>query len=233
MNSSYLIRDARRAVWVSAAVLFLEALFGRSFPLLTVLAIVVLCVAFLVFIAALILEGTSWPSWQMESIYSVPVMPPSVTEPPRAAGDQTGKVPAQVIPAERVEPTESIAADGIDPASADSISRTLPAVPAVKAVEPIAVGPDLVEPISHEVEQNAVRSSGRVATERVSDKSRLLQTICLGCQQPIKSGQLVARCFVCGASHHATCWMENHFHCAREGCEGHGALEAPDEAAGA
>ena len=27
----------------------------------------------------------------------------------------------------------------------------------------------------------------------------------LACQQPIKSGQLVARCFVCGASHHATC----------------------------
>lgn len=51
---------------------------------------------------------------------------------------------------------------------------------------------------------------------------------CFHCDLVLQAGQVAAVCARCHGQHHAACWVENHFHCSREGCPGHGHLQAPD-----
>lgn len=64
-------------------------------------------------------------------------------------------------------------------------------------------------------------------SEEVTAETRLAGTVCPLCHEPLRVGQVAGICGTCGGVHHATCWLSNHFHCARDGCSGHGNLVAP------
>lgn len=104
--------------------------------------------------------------------------------------------------------------------------------PSGEQVEP---RPGSVMPLSTEPASatgEAARSDlGAVSTE-LDDTSVLAGQPCLLCHEPLRSGDVAAVCAVCGAAHHASCWVGNHFHCARQGCAGHGGLRAPESVSG-
>lgn len=92
----------------------------------------------------------------------------------------------------------------------------------VRAAEPVTPVPAAV-PASR---PSIAAREGAVSHE-IGPGSTLLSVPCLRCQEPLRENQMAATCAECGGAHHATCWMGNHFQCAREGCGGHGHLEAP------
>ncbi|MGH2441892.1 MAG: hypothetical protein ACRDFX_01860 [Chloroflexota bacterium] len=69
---------------------------------------------------------------------------------------------------------------------------------------------------------------GAISTDVVAGDS-LEGVACISCHEPLRVQQVAATCQQCGAIHHATCWINNHFHCARDGCSGRGNLRAPSE----
>jgi hypothetical protein len=87
-----------------------------------------------------------------------------------------------------------------------------------------------VPPPDRELQQVPARTGlpvTGVATELLSAEHVAVGTQCPRCASALLVGQLVAVCPVCGRANHATCWMENHFHCATPDCTGHGSLQEP------
>lgn len=66
----------------------------------------------------------------------------------------------------------------------------------------------------------------KAATRFVGDEETGLT--CIRCGQDVGPGQVAATCWNCDGIHHAGCWTENRFRCARPGCAGHGGLEEPE-----
>jgi hypothetical protein len=189
---------SRLLVWVGCGALFVEAIAGRSFGYLTLVAVLFLVVGFAGFLGALALEGRSL-SW-LTALAEVPegiVAAPGERTP---GGDVEHRVEQPSTSAARP------AASGIPvPTVADAGLRA--------GIAPAA--------------ERAVESPRRVETEDLTAASRAVGTLCPHCGKELNPGQIGAVCWACGAVHHASCWTENRFHCATPGCAGSGSLEAP------
>jgi hypothetical protein len=206
---------SRLTIWITALVLLVEAVGGRSFGLLTVLAICAMAAAFVGFVGALAVASLmtstalitspavasrSFPSTDMSPRTEPPTV---VTEPaPQTERASVTEVPVDPDPAE----------PELTPAARESVAARatvvpLDALPSTPPIEPVA--------------------PGRVRLATVEADTPLQGAMCLQCHQTVKLQQVVAVCPECGAAHHVTCWIENRFHCAREGCSGHGSLEEP------
>lgn len=68
----------------------------------------------------------------------------------------------------------------------------------------------------------------RLAAERLGADSALVGAACAVCGKRLSAGQVTVRCPECGAVQHVSCWTENGFVCAMEGCSGTGSLDAPE-----
>jgi hypothetical protein len=66
-----------------------------------------------------------------------------------------------------------------------------------------------------------------ITTFDVTAASPECGAMCLRCGAELIPGQISATCSICAGAHHASCWIENHFHCSRAGCPGVGNLVAP------
>jgi hypothetical protein len=66
-----------------------------------------------------------------------------------------------------------------------------------------------------------------IETVDVSETSAEFGSICPRCTLELKEGHISAACPLCGTTHHAACWIENHFRCSAPGCKGSGNLAAP------
>jgi hypothetical protein len=64
-------------------------------------------------------------------------------------------------------------------------------------------------------------------TQRLAADSPLVGASCGVCAKRLRAEQVIVRCPDCGAVQHASCWTDNGFACAVEGCTGRGSLEAP------
>jgi hypothetical protein len=126
---------------------------------------------------------------------------------------------------ERSRSAEVIAADAVPQQEAAFVPPAAPPVPerllepgadasTIQTAEPVATPPPRVG----------------VPAEEVSSVSPMCGMICPRCTQEVAVGQMAARCPVCGAAHHAACWIESRFHCSTPGCLGHGNLVEPEGA---
>lgn len=197
---------SRLVIWTTAALLSVEAVAGRSFGLLTALAVVGLIVALPAF--SLALAGVPARLRPLEPAGTAPetLLPP-------VASESTGllhAVPALPPRTHDATPDQSV-----------SVERTQsPEAPA----PPSATVEPAVAPTPPAAPRSRVPHVG-VAT--ITAGSDLRTAACPRCLLRAEEGQVVAICPACGATHHVGCWVENRFHCAREGCEGHGSLEEP------
>jgi hypothetical protein len=188
----------RLLVWVGCGALLLEALAGKSFGYLTLVAVIFLVLGFVGFLGALALEGAP-PSW-----LAVPA------DTPESAAVERGQEPLERVgpPAQARQP---LAVSGLR-------------VPA----ESHAPEHQAVSPRAAIVGASVSKSPRSVRTEELDPASASIGSACPFCGRELRAGQLGARCWACQATHHAGCWTENRFHCATPGCVGAGSLEAPE-----
>ena len=115
---------------------------------------------------------------------------------------------------------------GDQPESMPDLSEQ-PPPPRVEQVEPDV---PVVKPVTEEPappKRETVERRGATGTD-VTAASGLAGSVCLACHEPLREAQVAAVCHECQTAHHAACWVGNRFHCARDGCGGHGPLEAPE-----
>jgi hypothetical protein len=225
----------RLLVWVGCGALLVEAVSGRSFGYLTVVAVIFLVVGLAGFVAGLALQGRSL-SWLL-AVAEAP--PAAITESaPRdrypgtalSRGEDALTEDVAVTQAES-EPRqvggENVAvADGLETSGDRSSS------PEPRRAEALSYGggnapkPPRAEALSYGGEDPG--RARRIRTEELSDGSPAAGGICPHCGSKLRSGQIGMVCWACGAAHHAGCWTENRFRCATPGCRGAGSLEAPE-----
>ena len=243
---------SRLAAWIGAAMLLAQSVLGRSAGVVSVLAVLLLGVGFLCFLIGLAIDsrvpGTglllgpgrsdpeprSVPSAVAESTRIEPATPASApaeipatgkaSAPPKGAsdGDKThekSRDRATAASSRVAQPSgrrpkfrERAKRTDAPPQPREEAQRE-PSVPAERPTEPVA-------------SQTEAARTG-VATEMLTLENVAVGAECPRCASSLRVGQLVATCPVCGRTHHAICWMENHFHCATVDCSGHGNLEAP------
>lgn len=194
----------RLLVWVGCGALLLESIAGRSFGLLTLLAVVFVVVGLCGFIAGLALDGRSL------TLLTVLGEAPQPGLPHETAAAEPG--PERDAEAPAASPACS---EGEYPDTTRQERRF---------VESPARGPETARTAAASASSAA---PGRVETRELGREADETAQICLHCGRRLVAGQLVAECWRCGALHHAACWTENRFHCARAGCDGEGSLEAP------
>lgn len=190
---------SRLLVWVGALVLLVDSVSGRGLGFITVLAVIALAGGLVGFVGGLAIDGGA-----VEALAG-----------PLAqylAGGET--VPDHVV----APPTPRVAVT--------SISREA-AIPVVQEPAPVAPLTSPPKPFEAPLLGSRVSADGAVTTE-LDDRNVLVGQPCQVCHEPLRSGQVAAECAQCGARHHAACWVSSHFHCARDGCGGHGGLRAPD-----
>ncbi len=190
---------SRLMVWVGALVLLIESVTMRPYGLITLLAVIMLAAGLVGFVGGLAFEGRPSLIWDM----GLPEVQTSSVVPPvleDAAVPETSSVVAEAGPLEpQFEPP-------VTPTRSEAAVE--PALPFVAAAPPRT-------------------RSGATAVELAPNDASIGRP-CFSCHEPMKAGQTAAICPECGGVHHATCWVGNHFHCGREGCGGHGSLQAPD-----
>jgi hypothetical protein len=193
----------RLLVWVGCGALLIEALAGKSFGYLTVVAVVFLVVGFVGFLGALALEGRplAWLAVPAEGPDSVVMEPPS---------GETGRSDAP-----------------IDTRGETSVLTAAPA-----PASPAEFAAELAPPIAA---ARAARPAGQpreVRTRELAATSQDVGNTCPYCGRELLAGQIVAVCWACEATQHASCWTENRFRCATPGCAGAGSLQAPESLEG-
>jgi hypothetical protein len=228
----------RLLVWVGCGALLVEAVSGRSFGYLTIVAIIFLVVGLAGFMAGLALQGRSL-SWLL-AVAEAP--PAAVTESaPRdghpgtafSRGEEAVIEHAPALPGE----TTPRQVGGENVAIADEVETsrdhsTSPEPGLAKALsyggEDLPESPRAKAMIYGDEDPGRAR---RIRTEELSDRSPAAGGICPQCGSKLQPGQIGMVCWACGAAHHAGCWIDNRFRCATPGCGGAGSLEAPDPAA--
>ncbi len=193
----------RLLTWVGAMVLLIESITGRPFALITVLAVIMLAAGLLLFAGGLAFEGRF-----------TPLQFATIGEAPRQETDQIAPVVSAVAAPSRATATEEEArpdrAIEWPPIPQEAVGET---------AAPLAPAPPMSRP--------AVSPHGAETVE-VAETDSLRGRPCFRCHESLRAGQTAALCPDCGGAHHATCWVGNHFHCAREGCGGQGGLLAPN-----
>lgn len=100
--------------------------------------------------------------------------------------------------------------------------------PELAAVEPDVVAPAPDAPAAEPpVEPAATARDTALQTQRLATDSPLVGASCAVCGKRLRAEQVIVRCPECAAVQHASCWTENGFACAVEGCTGQGSLRAP------
>lgn len=106
----------------------------------------------------------------------------------------------------------------------------------VATAEPVAIAEpaQAVPPVAPEAKPPAAKSAPAVRaapeivqTDRLAVDSPLVGASCAVCARRFRGGQVIVRCPECGAVQHASCWTDNGFACAVDGCSGRGSLAAP------
>ncbi len=237
-------RYSRLSAWLGAAVLLVESVLGHSVGAITLAAVLLLGIGFVCFLVGMIVDARL-PGASL----LVPDLPPyesglepstALSSPVRAPSPP--KEPASVA-GSSVETSDMLEKS---PSRSKTVSSPVPAgderVTPVRRPkfrergkrvdrtgEPTNVQPPTapVEPVesaaSHVAESNLHVRTG-VATVVEAETAG----VCPKCESPIAVGQFVAYCPVCGATHHAACWVEHRFRCSVPGCAGHGSLDEPD-----
>jgi hypothetical protein len=243
---------SRLATWIGAAMLLAQSIFGRSAGPVTVLAVFLLGVGFLCFLIGLAIDsrvpGTGLllgPSRSDPETRSIPSAAgdPARVEPTAPAFEPPGIPAASVTGAPRKEdlggakkdeklPDRSAAASnresqtsGRRPKFRERAKKT-EARPQPRE-ETLPEPPVPEETVTQPAAPHVDTTPSGVATEMLTPENVMVGAECPRCESTLRVGQLVATCPVCGRTHHAICWMENHFHCGTPDCTGHGSLEAP------
>jgi hypothetical protein len=245
---------SRLATWIGAAMLLAQSLFGRSAGPVTVLAVFLLGVGFLCFLIGLVIDSrvpgmglllgpsrtdpetlpgtsTAGDSTLIEpaaSASELPDIPAAGVTSARQKGDSGAGQRDQKLPdRSNVASSRAAQTSGRRPKFRErakkSEARPQPRAETRPGAEPAV--PD--EPVSQVAAQHVDPAPIGVATEMLTPESVMVGAECPRCESTLRVGQLVATCPVCGRTHHAICWMENHFHCGTPDCAGHGNLEAP------
>lgn len=192
---------SRVLIWTGCALLLLESVLGRSFGYATVLAVVIVAAGLLGFVGGLAVDGAAL---QFPSALLAGAESETAVEPRSAA-----------------------------PAPQERLQEQPRAVSHAPTIDVEDSNPPVVSPAVEAVAAPAAREPKRrdgATTVALPDGDSRAGAACMSCHQPLRAGRIAAACNECSALHHANCWMENHFHCAREGCSGHGALLAPEDA---
>jgi hypothetical protein len=190
---------SRLLIWIGCAVLLAESIAGRPFGFATPMAVVMLVAGLLGFVSGLGLDARAPAITMGSGSAEVAVAPP--------AAEVSSEASTSVV--------ETTAEPGLE--GGGSIPEADTVVPA----KPETLETPPARPTS--------RSQLGAISSDVATGGTLVGTLCLACQEPLRSGQVAATCGECAGVHHATCWVGNHFHCGRDGCSGHGRLEAPPE----
>jgi hypothetical protein len=236
---------SRLAAWIGAAMLLVQSVLGRDAGPVTVLAVLLLGLGFLCFLIGLAVDsrvpGTGLlmgalpadedsqeasgkaPDTSIALQPKVDVPEPDVIavtvsdspkgEKPREYLDQPPDTPTVVAGSARRPKFRERAKKSDSRLERQSETVVEPVHPAERVPEPAA---PVVEAVPVSVE-----------TEMLDPTSVSVGAECPRCGSSLRVGQLSASCPICGRTHHAICWMENHFHCEAPDCTGHGSLEAP------
>jgi hypothetical protein len=122
-------------------------------------------------------------------------------------------------------PAEDPAGDGrpqrtIEPATPD-LDQEMAQIEREEVPSAEPVGGELANGAFPRIEERGIRAL------KVPAGASEAGELCPRCREDVQVGQIAATCFVCGAVHHAGCWVANGFGCATPGCAGRGDLEAP------
>lgn len=207
---------SRLVIWIAAVLLFVEAVIGRSIGVLTALAICAMAAALIAFLFSLSPLAALGAGIRESSVGPAPLpvaAQPVSQETPAAVGIAAGGDDEPTAEAVIVEPTDGTPGVGAAHANAGGTAERAEIRPTPQASSLPAAAPSRPPRLS-------------VATVIVGPG--LVGSPCPQCQRLLQDGQVAAVCPVCDTPHHASCWVEHRFHCAREGCSGHGALQEPD-----
>jgi hypothetical protein len=215
---------SRLAMWIGAAMLLVQSIFGRDFGPKSLVAVLLMGVGLICFLAGLVLDAPRSPRREPHPVQVDPAPRPAPPAPepaspasapdragPRAAG--TGSARTRSSSSRRPKYRERA---GREP----GVPGEAAAPHAAMQVAPTSVTEPKGTPADPEHAHAGVQTALLVAD------SVLVGQTCPRCAQALAVGQLAATCPVCGRAHHAVCWMENYFHCSTEGCTGEGSLEA-------
>lgn len=197
---------SRLAVLVGALVLIAQAVTGRAVTLMTVLAVVLLCGGFVVFIAALSATGLDlsrlWVAVEAAEAEATLSATPDLSS--NDAGTTAAPPPADApaaVPVQQAPP----------PREETVVEEVPPAQPASQA--PARPAP----------------SGKPLTTYDVAADSPQAGVPCPRCRALLVAGQVAVTCKECDQPQHAACWIDNHFRCNTPGCSGRGSLVAPED----
>jgi hypothetical protein len=227
--------------------LLVQSVLGRQAGPVTVLAVLLLGIGFLCFLIGLAVDSRV-PGARLQT-RSFPPVRDSHEAPAEMSGKSIGPRRSDTTPEPDASPmvaaeateqekpgTEFTASPGIAPAASSPARRPKFRERAKKSesqrerrsesvLEPVQAP----EPASEQAQPVVDAPSVGVETELLTPTSVAVGAECPRCGSSLRVGQLSADCPVCGRTHHAICWMENHFHGGAPDCIGRGSLEAPSE----
>jgi hypothetical protein len=244
---------SRLAAWIGAAMLLAQSVLGRDAGPVTILAVFLLGGGFLCFLIGLAIDsrlpGTALligPRLSAPASHSTPSPAASLSTQLEPVGEPLTPVEQTPIAATappaindlavrkkgekpEVSPAPASAAVARGPGRRPKFrerakkSDVRPESPVESGPEPSSAEKRETQPMTAHVDP----APAGVATESLGPGDVEVGAECPRCESSLRLGQLSATCPVCGRTHHAVCWMENHFHCGAPDCDGHGSLEAP------
>jgi hypothetical protein len=238
---------SRLAAWIGAAMLLVQSILGRQAGPITFLAVVLLGIGFLCFLIGLAVDGhvpgtrllLGADPTETDSREAPAEMPARSNAPRRsdAAPEPDASLTMAAETTERGKPgTKVSASPRTAPIAAGPARRPKFRERAKKSesqrerrAESVPDSVYMPEPATGQAEPVVEASPVGVETELLTPTSVAVGAECPRCGSTLRVGQLSADCPICGRTHHAICWMENHFHCGAPDCAGHGSLEAPAE----
>lgn len=241
---------SRLAAWIGAAMLLVQSILGRDAGPVTILAVLLLGIGFLCFLIGLAVDSrlpgtrlligpglsaaepqstasSRGATLQTESPSQSTQLQPAVkTVTPATGASVRAKKPEQKPSARAAASAQPVRGPGRRPKFRERAKKT-DVQPEPRRVEPALEPPPAEEPPMQPTTTQAEPVPVGVPTEMLGPGHVGVGAECPRCGNALRLGQLAASCPVCGRTHHAVCWMENHFHCGALDCNGHGSLEAP------